>query len=147
MILFGFITQKNVSQFCSTVWMLPYAKLWMFHSQTKPQQDESKEVTAVMKQMLCTATNENNVTALNVAQNTCILKRMITQFTTTEDCVIHSNKWNRRMKTIKCYKCYICYQHRVIMLYINSIHSQMLHIKTHGYNIILKLSVILYHGA
>ena len=30
-----------------------------------------------------TATDENNVTALNVAQNTRILKRMITQFTTT----------------------------------------------------------------
>ena len=51
------------------------------------------------------------------------------------------------MKTIKCYKCYLCYQHRVIMLYINSIHSQRLHIETHGYNIILKLSAILYHGA
>ena len=31
-----------------------------------------------------TATDENNVTALNVAQNTRILKRMITQFTTIE---------------------------------------------------------------
>ena len=50
-----------------------------------------------------TATDENNVTALNVAQNTRILKRMITQFTTTRDGVIHSNKGNRRMRTIKCY--------------------------------------------
>ena len=46
-----------------------------------------------------TATDENNVTALN----TRILKRMITQFTTTEDVVIHSNKGNRRMRMIKCY--------------------------------------------